>query len=127
VVEGEVVVLRSPEEIGRVRPDAILVTPIIGPNWTAVFGAARRLIVEMAGVLSHGAILARECGNPAVAGVPGATQLFRDGERVRVDGSTGTLAPAAEDGEATAFSGEREISRTLSNFPASHGVRSASI
>jgi len=57
-----------------------------------LFARARGLIMETGGVLSHGAIVAREFGLPAVAGLPGIVRRLSTGQRVRVDGSNGTVA-----------------------------------
>jgi pyruvate,water dikinase len=56
-----------------------------------LFGRARGLVMETGGVLSHGAIVAREMGLPAVAGLPGALRNIRTGQRVQVDGGRGTV------------------------------------
>jgi pyruvate,water dikinase len=89
--EGDVAILRRPEDAEGVRPGAILVAPVAGPAWAPFYSTARGLIVEVGGVLSHGSILAREYGLPAVANVTGATRKLRDGERVLVDGSRGLI------------------------------------
>jgi phosphohistidine swiveling domain-containing protein len=91
VVEGDVVVVSGPEQLDRVVPGCILVTPIIGPSWTPILAMVSGLVAEMGGALSHGSILAREYGLPTVANVPGATRLLRSGERIRLDGSHGMI------------------------------------
>jgi pyruvate,water dikinase len=68
----------------------VLVCPSTDPGWTSLFVNARGLIVERGGVLSHGAIVARDFGIPAVV-CPGATGRIRDGERVQVDGNRGEI------------------------------------
>lgn len=70
----------------------ILVCPSTDPAWVPLFANAVGLVLETGGVLSHGAIVAREFGLPAVAGVPGATARFTTGQRLRVDGGRGTVA-----------------------------------
>jgi pyruvate,water dikinase len=67
----------------------ILVAPITNPAWTPLFAVASAVITEVGGILSHGAIVAREYGIPAVMSVPGATKLLRDGQRITVDGNKG--------------------------------------
>jgi pyruvate,water dikinase len=69
----------------------ILVARQTDPGWAAVFFLVKGLVVERGGMLSHGAIIAREYGIPAVVGVPDATQLIRDGDVLRVDGDAGVV------------------------------------
>ncbi|MGH8903412.1 MAG: PEP/pyruvate-binding domain-containing protein, partial [Egibacteraceae bacterium] len=76
----------------RLEPGEILVAPSTDPGWTPLFLTAGGLVMEMGGAMSHGAIVAREYGIPAVVGVPGATERIRTGERITVDGSAGTVA-----------------------------------
>ena len=68
----------------------ILVCPSTDPGWTPLFLSAGGLVIERGGVLSHGAIVARDFGIPAVA-CPHATRALRDGDRIRVDGNTGRV------------------------------------
>jgi len=68
----------------------VLVCPSTDPGWTPLFAGARGLVVERGGVLSHGAIVARDFGIPAVI-VPGATKLLAAGQQVRIDGNKGTI------------------------------------
>ena len=70
----------------------VLVCPSTDPAWVPLFAGAAGLVMETGGVLSHGAIVAREFGLPAVAGLPDATRRLRTGQRVRVDGGRGTVA-----------------------------------
>jgi pyruvate,water dikinase len=67
----------------------ILVTPYTDPSWTPLFLTAAGLVTEVGGLMTHGAVIAREYGLPAVVGVHRATQLIRDGQRIRVDGTSG--------------------------------------
>jgi phosphoenolpyruvate synthase/pyruvate phosphate dikinase len=76
----------------RRRTFGEIVCPATDPAWLPLFANARGLVMETGGVLSHGAILAREFGLPAVAGLPGACQTLQTGQFVRVDGSNGTVA-----------------------------------
>jgi pyruvate,water dikinase len=69
----------------------ILVCPSTDPAWVPLLVKAKGLVLETGGVLSHGAIVAREFGLPAVAGLPGITKALRDGQRLRVDGVHGTV------------------------------------
>jgi len=90
-VQGRIVVLRRPEDFDRMQKGAILVTPSTDPAWFPIFPQARGLIVETGGLLSHGSIIAREFGLPAVANIPQATRRFHDGDLVLLDGSTGLV------------------------------------
>jgi phosphoenolpyruvate synthase/pyruvate phosphate dikinase len=67
----------------------ILVTVYTDPSWTPLFVAATGLVTEVGGLMTHGAVIAREYGLPAVVGVERATQLIRDGQRIRVHGTEG--------------------------------------
>ena len=75
----------------RLAPGEILVCPGTDPGWTPLFLTAGGLIMEMGGVVTHGAVVAREYGLPAVVGVRQATTRLRDGQRVRVDGGSGRV------------------------------------
>ncbi|NLW51710.1 MAG: hypothetical protein GXY85_12850 [Candidatus Brocadiaceae bacterium] len=90
VVDGTVAIVRHPSEAGELPADCILVCPSTDPAWTALFTRIRGLVVERGGVLSHGAITARDFGIPAVA-CPDATAIIADGARVRVDGDRGRV------------------------------------
>jgi rifampicin phosphotransferase len=90
IVEGIVRVVCSPADDLTIDGH-ILVAPRTDPGWAPLFPAARAIIVERGSLLSHSAVLARELGLPAVVGIPGVVELLRDGERVRVDGSAGTI------------------------------------
>ncbi|MBV9898156.1 MAG: phosphoenolpyruvate synthase [Chloroflexi bacterium] len=91
VVEGIARVILSP--LGaRLEPGEILVAPSTDPGWTPLFLTAGGLVMEMGGMMSHGAVVAREYGIPAVVGVAGATERIASGQRVTVDGSAGTVA-----------------------------------
>jgi pyruvate,water dikinase len=67
----------------------ILVTAYTDPSWTPLFLAIKGLVTEVGGLMTHGAVIAREYGLPAVVGVEHATQLIRDGQRIRVHGTAG--------------------------------------
>ena len=67
----------------------ILVTAYTDPSWTPAFVAIKGLVTEVGGLMTHGAVIAREYGLPAVVGVEGATKLIRDGQRIRVHGTDG--------------------------------------
>ncbi|MBA3927654.1 phosphoenolpyruvate synthase [Listeria rustica] len=69
----------------------ILVTAFTDPSWTPLFVSIKGLVTEVGGVMTHGAVIAREYGLPAVVGVEGATKLIRDGQRIRVHGTEGYI------------------------------------
>lgn len=90
VVVGTARLLLQPGDLQHLGSDAILVCPSTDPSWTALFATIKGLVVARGGVLSHGAITARDFGLPAVA-CPDALQVIRDGARVRVDGDRGQI------------------------------------
>ena len=67
-------------------------SPATDPGWTPLFLTASALVMEMGGMMSHGAVVAREYGIPAVVGVAGATERIASGQPLVVDGSAGTVA-----------------------------------
>ena len=69
----------------------ILVTAFTDPSWTPAFVAIKGLVTEVGGLMTHGAVIAREYGLPAVVGVEHATRLIRDGQRIRVHGTDGYI------------------------------------
>nr|WP_310051689.1 PEP/pyruvate-binding domain-containing protein [Arthrobacter ginsengisoli] len=77
----------------RLEPGEILVAPSTDPGWTPLFLTAGGLVMEMGGPNSHGAVVAREYGIPAVVGVPDATSLIVSGHSITVDGAAGTVVP----------------------------------
>ncbi|MBM4135051.1 MAG: hypothetical protein FJ245_14965 [Nitrospira sp.] len=89
--EGPARIIRSPDDLKKVQRGDILVVSVIDPGMAPVLGLAAGLVVEMGGTLSHGAIIAREYGLPAVANVKGATRLLKPGEPVTVDASLGEI------------------------------------
>lgn len=96
VVTGLARVIRSPQG-ARLEPGEILVAPSTDPGWTPLFLTAGALVMEMGGMMSHGAVVAREYGIPAVVGLAGATERIVTGQRVTVDGAAGTVT--LDDGE----------------------------
>jgi pyruvate,water dikinase len=89
--EAEALVLAEPTADGLPDGPYILVCPSTDPAWYPLFVKARGLVMETGGVLSHGAIAARELGLPAVAGLPEVHRRVRTGQRLRIDGGTGTV------------------------------------
>ncbi len=90
VVEGTVRVVVEPRGVQLQRGE-ILVCPATDPGWTPMFLTAGGLVMEIGGVNTHGSVVAREYGLPAVVGVHQATTLLKTGQRVRVDGSRGCI------------------------------------
>src|SRR5205807_8522311 len=90
VYEGRVRVSFDPRE-AKLAPGEVLVAPGTDPAWTPLFLSAGALVMEIGGMISHGSVVAREYGIPAVVGVAGATQQLRTGQRVRVDGENGLV------------------------------------
>ncbi|MET3721580.1 pyruvate,water dikinase [Arthrobacter sp. UYEF21] len=78
----------------HLEPGEILVAPSTDPGWTPLFLTAGGLVMEMGGPNSHGAVVAREYGIPAVVGVPDATLLLTSGQQITVDGGAGTVVPS---------------------------------
>ncbi|MEV4534154.1 rifamycin-inactivating phosphotransferase [Asanoa sp. NPDC049518] len=73
------------------EPGDILVTAYTDPSWSPLFVAIAGLVTEVGGQMTHGAVIAREYGLPAVVGVPGATRLIPDGQRIRLHGTDGYI------------------------------------
>lgn len=96
--EGVVRVVRDPTR-ETLAAGEILVAAFTDPGWTPLFMHAGAVIIEVGGTLTHGSVIARELGIPAVVAVEGATRLLHTGQRVRVDGERGWVHTAL-DGEA---------------------------
>ena len=90
-IQGRVKILRSLQGANNIDKNTILVVPYTDYGWAPVLVQAGGLISEAGGKLSHGAIIAREYGIPAVMDVRGATYLLQDGQPVRIDGYKGTV------------------------------------
>lgn len=90
-VEGYVLVVRNLQVVGEINRETILVVPYTDSGWSPLLASAGGLIAEVGGRLSHGAIVAREYGIPAVMDVCNAMTLFKNGQRVRIDGQLGII------------------------------------
>ena len=90
-IQGRVKVLRTLQEAHNIDKNTILVVPYTDSGWAPILVQAGGLIAEAGGKLSHGAIIAREYGIPAVMDVRGATYLLQDGQQVQIDGYKGTV------------------------------------
>jgi rifampicin phosphotransferase len=84
-------VLRGPEDFSEMQPGCVLVASVTTPAWTPLFAMAAAIVTDIGGTLSHGSIVAREYGIPAVMGTGVATRRIRSGQTVTVDGAAGTV------------------------------------
>lgn len=91
IVTGKARVLTTLQEMSQIQQGEILVVPTTDPGWTPLFGMIAGLVMEIGGVLSHGSIVAREFGIPAVTSVQQATSLITTGISIIVDGNGGTV------------------------------------
>jgi rifampicin phosphotransferase len=98
-VVGPVRFVRSMEDWSRVCRGDILVVSVIDPGMAPLFGVAAGLLAEMGGTLSHGAIIAREYGLPAVANIPGITTRLKEGDRISLDAERGEIIVQASAGD----------------------------
>ncbi len=94
IADGPARKLRNAYEGERLREGGVLVARTTDPAWTPLFLLAQGIAVETGGYLSHGAIVAREFGVPAVVNVPGLFDLIENGDRILVDGDNGVIAVA---------------------------------
>ncbi|ASB89180.1 phosphoenolpyruvate synthase [Bacillus sonorensis] len=90
VIEGRARVILKLEDADLEEGD-ILVTSFTDPSWTPLFVSIKGLITEVGGLMTHGAVIAREYGLPAVVGVENATRLIKDGQRIRMHGTEGYI------------------------------------
>jgi pyruvate,water dikinase len=97
-VEGRARVILDMAE-ADLEPGDILVTAFTDPSWTPLFVAIGGLVTEVGGLMTHGAVIAREYGLPAVVGVEHATRLIRDGQRIRVQGTAGFVEILPQPGQ----------------------------
>jgi len=91
VAEGIARVITSASELDQVEVDEILVCPVTAPSWGPVFGTISATVCDIGGGMSHAAIVSREYGLPAVVGTGTGTRRIKSGDRVRVDGDSGTV------------------------------------
>ena len=95
-VEGTARVVRTVEDLQEVQSGDILIVPVVDVGWTPCFAVIAGLATEIGSAVSHGAVVAREYGVPAVVGLKGATHAFTTGQRVRLDANLGTLVRLEE-------------------------------
>jgi pyruvate,water dikinase len=91
VAEGLARVILSPSELNQVQTGEVLVCPITAPSWAPVFTKIAGAVSDIGGIMAHAAIVSREYGLPAVVGTGFGTKVIKTGQRVRVDGSQGTV------------------------------------
>lgn len=91
VAEGKIRVVKTIHELYKVKEGEIMVATCTDPGWTPVFLKIKGLITETGGILSHGAVVSREYGIPAVTGVKNALKVLKDGDTVVVDGNAGRV------------------------------------
>jgi pyruvate,water dikinase len=97
-VTGLARIVPSLDQAHRVQAGEVLVTRVTSPAWTPLFSLVRAIVLEEGGMLAHGAVVARECGIPAVSQVREASRVIRTGDTLVVDGAAGTVTvipPAA--------------------------------
>jgi len=91
IVKGRARVILDPRKDPHIEPGEILIAPVTDAGWTPLFINASGLVVDVGGLLSHGSVVAREYGLPAVVGVSGATSRIKTGDMIIIDGSSGTV------------------------------------
>jgi pyruvate,water dikinase len=96
IIEGRARVIHDIEE-ADLEPGDILVTAYTDPSWTPLFVAIKGLVTEVGGLMTHGAVIAREYGLPAVVGVQNATHLIPDHQKIRVNGTNGHVELLPDD------------------------------
>lgn len=91
VVEGVARVIHDADQLGEVQDGDILVATVTAPSWGPIFGKIAAAVTDIGGMMSHAAIVCREYGLPAVTGTGSASTSIRTGQRLRVDGTKGTV------------------------------------
>ena len=95
---GTVHVITDPDQFASLRPGEVLVCAVTNPSWTPLFHVAAAVVVDNGGLASHAAIVARECGIPAVMATGRGTSVLRTGQLVQVDGDAGTVTAVGDHG-----------------------------
>jgi|GEM_PF-191059 len=91
VVEGEATVVLSPDEFDKVKDGSIMICDMTNPAWVSVFPKLKAVVTDAGGALAHPAIVSREFGIPCVVGTMEGTKMIQDGQRIRVNGNTGSV------------------------------------
>ena len=93
-------ILRGPEDFAQMQAGDVLVAPLTTPAWTPLFARAAAVVTDVGGPLSHGSIVAREYGIPAVLGTESATKRIRSGQVITVDGTAGVVTISRNGGDS---------------------------
>lgn len=91
IAEGKARVIRSADKADLLQEGEILVCPTVAPAWGPIFSKVKGVVTDTGGVMAHSAIIAREYGIPAVVGTGTATSQIKTGQRIRVNGTEGTV------------------------------------
>ncbi|MGP6173951.1 PEP-utilizing enzyme [Corynebacterium sp. A21] len=91
VVEGFARVIMDADDLSQIQQDEILVAPVTAPSWGPIFGKIKATVTDIGGMMSHAAIVCREYALPAVTGTGSASTSIKTGQRLRVDGTKGTV------------------------------------
>jgi len=91
VIRGKVTVITSLDQASEVSQGDILVVPFTNPGWTPIFSIISGIIMEEGGLLSHGAVVAREYGIPAILQIEDVIHLLRTGDEIEIDGTQGIV------------------------------------
>ena len=110
VIEGRARVILRLDDADLETGD-ILVTAYTDPSWTPLFVSIKGLVTEVGGLMTHGAVIAREYGLPAVVGVDNATKLIKDGQRIRVHGTEGYVEVVTPAGAGVGDAGAARTDR----------------
>jgi pyruvate,water dikinase len=102
VASGQVRILQSPSEVGKLSPGEILVATMTSPDWIPAMRRASAIVTDQGGITCHAAIVSRELRVPCVVGTREATRILRDGELVTVNGATGKVVAGVPEPERIA-------------------------
>ncbi|MFV2015687.1 MAG: PEP-utilizing enzyme, partial [Candidatus Heimdallarchaeota archaeon] len=91
IVRGRARVVNNLTEVDQIQPKEILIVPYTNPGWTPVFSLISGIVMEEGGLLSHGAVVARECGIPAILQIENCTKVIKTGTLIEINGTTGSL------------------------------------
>jgi pyruvate,water dikinase len=91
-------VIHSLDEADKLMKGDVLIAPYTNPGWTPLFSLASGIVMEEGGLLSHGAVVARECGIPTVLQIRDAVRIFQDGQLLHLDGDRGIVEIVNERG-----------------------------
>ncbi|GAA4779706.1 PEP-utilizing enzyme [Citricoccus nitrophenolicus] len=121
IVEGVARVIHDSDQLSEIQQDEILVATVTAPSWGPIFGKIKATVTDIGGMMSHAAIVCREYALPAVTGTGSASTTITTGQRLRVDGSKGTVTILDGPGAAAVVEGPGAHSHSHSH---SHGTES---